>query len=249
MAFRVVARLDIKPPALVKGVHMEGLRKLGDPSDFARLYYEQGADEVIYQDIVASLYGRNGIGALVTATAESVFVPITVGGGIRTISDAAQMIRNGADKVCLNTAAIKSSPLITEISQLLGSQAVVIGIEAKRLKGGWTAMTDCGREHTGRDVLDWVMEAQAHGAGEILLTSIDREGTLTGFDIELITAVRGITQLPLIAHGGAGSPADAVKAFDAGASAVAIASAFHYNRFTVSDFKRALLDANIEVRT
>lgn len=248
MAFRVIARLDIKPPALVKGIHMEGLRKLGDPSEFARDYYLQGADEVNYQDIVASLYGRNGIGSLVTATAESVFVPITVGGGIRTISDAARMIRNGADKVSLNTAAIRTPTLITEIAQLLGSQAVVIGVEAKRHRGRWTAMTDCGREHTGRDVLEWVKQAEDCGAGEVLLTSIDQEGTLGGFDIELIKAVRAITQLPLIAHGGAGDPDDAVKAYDAGASAIAIASVLHYDRYAVSDFKRALADANVEVR-
>ena len=248
MAFRVIARLDVKPPRLVKGVHMEGLRKIGDPSEFARSYYGQGADEINYQDIVASLYGRNGIGELVTSTAENIFVPITVGGGIRSIHDAAQMIRNGADKICLNTTAIKTPSLITGIAGLLGSQAVVVGIEAKRLNGTWTAMTDCGREHTGRDVVKWAEEVQNYGAGEILLTSIDQEGTQTGFDTDLIAAVRSVTSLPLIAHGGAGHPLDAIKAFNAGASAVAIASVLHYGKFQVADFKQALHVAGVEVR-
>jgi cyclase len=248
MAFRVIARLDVKPPSLVKGVHMEGLRKLGEPKDFARRYYEQGADEVMYQDVVASLYGRSGIESLVTATAVSVFVPMTVGGGIGTISEAAQMVRSGADKICINTAAIRSPKLITQIASLLGKQAVVIGIEAKRWNGSWMAMTDCGREHTGRHVLDWVAEAESLGAGEILLTSIDQEGTMSGFDIDLISAVREVTSLPMIAHGGAGEPSDAVKAAHAGASAVGVASALHYERFTVAEAKVALRDAGFEVR-
>ena len=248
MAFRVIARLDIKPPMLVKGVHMEGLRKMGDPSEFARSYYGQGADEINYQDIVASLYGRNGIGSLVTSTAKSVFVPMSVGGGIRTIHDAARMIRNGADKICINTAAIKTPALITEIAALLGSQAMVVGIESKRLGGTWTAMTDCGREHTGLNVLEWAEQLQDLGAGEILLTSIDQEGTLTGFDTKLIRAVRSVTALPLIAHGGAGQPTDAIRAFEAGASAVAVASVLHYDKFQVADFKEALDEAGIEVR-
>ena len=249
MAFRVLSRLDVKPPFLVKGVHMEGLRKVGDPGEFARRYYEQGSDEIIYQDIVASLYERNSIGSLVTATAERVFVPITVGGGIRTVEGAAQMVRNGADKICLNTAAIRTPALIGKIIRLLGSQAVVIGVEAKRLNGSWTAMTDCGREHTGKNVLEWAEELEDLRAGEILLTSIDQEGTLTGFDTELIRAVRSVTSLPLIAHGGAGHPLDAIRAFEAGASAVAIASVLHYDKFKVSDFKEALDSEGIEVRT
>jgi cyclase len=248
VVFRVIARLDVKPPMLVKGIHLEGLRRLGDPGEFARIYYEQGADELNYQDIVASLYGRSSIGELVTKTAANVFVPISVGGGIRTKHDASEMIRNGADKICLNTAAINTPSLISDIAGLLGSQAVTIGIEAKFLKGNWIAMTDCGREHTGKDVLDWVEEVQNLGAGEILLTSIDQEGTQEGFDIKLIEAVRSRTLLPVIAHGGAGHPTDAVKAHRAGASAIALASVLHYERFRISDFKDALSFAGIEVR-
>lgn len=249
MVFRVIARLDVKPPHLVKGVHMEGLRKVGEPGDFARAYYLQGADEINYQDIVASLYQRNGIGNLVTTTAQSIFVPITVGGGLRTISDAAQMIRNGADKVCINTAVITSPGLVTSVGNLLGSQAMVVGIEAKKWNGTWVAMTDCGREHTGKNVMEWARTVEELGAGEILLTSIDQEGTQTGFDLDLIASVRNVTRLPIIAHGGAGHPSDAIKAFDSGANAICIASVLHYGRHSIFDFKETLLSAGIEVRT
>jgi cyclase len=227
---------------------MEGLRKIGVPEEFARTYYHEGADEIIYQDIVASLYARNGISDLVTVTAKSVFVPITVGGGLRSVADAAQMVRNGADKVCINTAVIHEPELITAIGRLLGSQALVVGIEAKKLNGTWTAMTDCGREHTRKNVVEWARQVEELGAGEILLTSIDREGTLTGFDLDLLSAVRNVTRLPIVAHGGAGHPSDAVKAFDAGASAIAIASALHHGHYTISKFKEALHNAGIEVR-
>jgi cyclase len=248
MVFRVIARLDVKPPHLVKGVHMEGLRKVGEPGEFARAYYLQGADEINYQDIVASLYGRNGIGDLVSTTAKSVFVPITVGGGLRTVSDAAQMVRNGADKVCINTAVINSPNLATDVGNLLGSQALVVGIEAKKLNGTWIAMTDCGREHTGKNVFEWAEKVEELGAGEILLTSIDQEGTFAGFDLNLIASVRNVTRLPIIAHGGAGHPSDALKALDAGANAIAIASVLHYGRYTIMDFKETLHSAGIEVR-
>ena len=249
MAFRVIARLDVKPPNLVKGIHMEGFRKIGDPGNFARVYYEQCADEINYHDIVASLYGRNNIGALVSSTAESVFVPITVGGGIRSVEDAADLVRLGADKISINTAAIRDPSLISRVAKMLGSQAVVIGVEAKRKDAQYLAMTDCGREKTGRKVLNWVVEAQALGAGEILLTSIDREGTKSGFDLELIRQVRAVCSIPIIAHGGAGQPIDAVRAHDAGADGIAVASILHSGQYQVEDFKIALATAGIEVRT
>ena len=249
MAFRVIARLDVKPPNLVKGIHMEGFRKIGDPGDFARLYYEQGAAEINYHDIVASLYERNSIGALVSSTAQSVFVPITVGGGVRSVADAAGLVRLGADKISINTAAIRDPNLIYGIARMLGSQTVVIGVEAKRKDTQYLAMTDCGREKTGRNVLDWVVEAQALGAGEILLTSIDREGTKSGFDLELIRQVRAVCSIPIIAHGGAGQPIDAVRAHDAGADGIAVASILHSGQYQVEDFKITLATAGIEVRT
>lgn len=248
MAFRIIARLDVKPPTLVKGIHMEGFRRIGDPSDFATLYYEQGADEINYHDIVASLYERNSISELVSETAESVFVPITVGGGVRSVANATGLVRLGADKICINTAALRDPSLVSDIAKMLGSQAVVIGVEAKSKNGNYQVMTDCGRENTGRNVLDWVLEAQALGAGEILLTSIDREGTKSGFDLELIGQVRKACSIPIIAHGGAGQPIDAVRAHDAGADGVAVASVLHSGQFRVEDFKSALSSAGIEVR-
>jgi len=248
VSFRIIARLDVKPPILVKGIHMEGFRKIGDPGDFARLYYEQGVDEINYHDIVASLYERNSIGSLVSAAAESVFVPITVGGGLRSVANSTELVRLGADKISINTAAIRDPNLISGIAKILGSQAVVIGVEAKIKNTQYVAMTDCGRENTGRNVQDWVMEAQELGAGEILLSSIDREGTKSGFDIELIREVRAVCSIPIIAHGGAGHPIDAIRAHDAGADGVAVASILHSGQYRVADFKSALISAGIEVR-
>ena len=238
----------MKPPALVKGVHLEGVRKLGDPGEFARRYYLAGADEISYHDAVASLYGRNSIGELLTRTASNAFVPVTVGGGIRSLEDATSLVRLGADKVCLNTAAIHTPGLIREISEVLGRQATVLGIEAKRISKGWEAMTDCGRERTGRSVVDWVAEAEAMGAGEVLLTSVDREGTELGFDLDLIASVRNACSVPIVAHGGAGKPMDAVHAERSGADAVAIASVLHFGRHSIKDFKEALGANEIEVR-
>lgn len=249
MAFRVIARLDVKPPALVKGIHLEGVRKLGDPAVFAQRYYEQGADEIDYHDAVASLYARNSIGELITHTSGHAFVPLTVGGGIRSVEDATDIVRRGADKVCVNTAAVARPCLLTEIADVLGSQAVVLSVEAKRLPGGgWEAYTDGGREHSGVDVRAWVERAQALGAGEVLLTSIDTEGTRTGHDLPLIEAVRAVCDVPLVAHGGAGSPAHVVEAQQAGADAAAIASLLHFGIATVADVKAALAAAGVEVR-
>lgn len=227
---------------------MEGLRKIGDPRDFTRKYYESGADEISYQDTVASLFGRNSISELVTDSARSVFIPITVGGGVRSVDDAIRLIRSGADKICVNSAAVRDPQLIRDLSRVLGRQAVVAGIEAKRNQSGWEAMTDCGREHSGLGVLDWIVELESLGAGEIFLTSIDHEGTRKGFDTELIAQCREVSSLPLIAHGGAGAPMDAVRAYEAGADAVALATLLHVDAFTVEDFKAALSDHGVEVR-
>ena len=249
MVFRVIARLDVKPPNLVKGIHLEGLRKLGDPSRFADKYYSDGADEISYQDIVASLYGRNSIQELVSKTANHVFIPLSVGGGIRTAEDAVSLIRAGADKISINTAAIHNPALIAQIGNVLGCQAVILGIEAKRTNGSnWTAMTDCGREHSGKDVLHWVQETVDLGVGEIILTSIDQEGTMLGFDLELIEAVRSVTQVPIIAHGGAGTPEDILLAQKAGANGVALASMLHFEKYTISQIKTYLNSVGIEVR-
>lgn len=248
MAFRVISRLDVKPPHLVKGVHLEGLRRVGDPEKFARRYYEQGSDEVSYQDIVASLYGRSSIADLVSLTAQRSFVPLTVGGGIRTAEDAGLLVRSGADKICINTAAVADPSLIRRVADVLGSQAVVVAVEAKRHMGQWIAMTDCGREHTGRRVIEWSREAEQAGAGEILLTSIDQEGTMGGFDLALIEAVRQVVSIPIVAHGGLGSADDAVLAHDSGADAVAVAAALHLDRVTIQQIKDRLRESGVEVR-
>ena len=249
MTFRVISRLDIKPPNLVKGIYLEGLRKVGDPSLFGAKYYLDGIDEISYQDIVASLYNRNSIRDLVSTTAESVFVPISVGGGIRSINDATELIRSGADKVSINTAAIKNPKFLQELATVLGSQAVILGIEAKKTPGGdYLAMTDCGREHTGKSVQDWVQEASYYGIGEILLTSIDVEGTQKGFDLELLTKVRELTDVPVVAHGGCGKLSDVSDVANAGGDGYAIATVLHYEKFSVMDIKNHLSTVGIEVR-
>ncbi|MBI2489884.1 MAG: imidazole glycerol phosphate synthase subunit HisH [Candidatus Brocadiales bacterium] len=231
---RIIPRLDVKGPNLVKGIRFEGLRVLGPPEYFARQYYEQGADEIIYMDIVASLYGRNNLKEIVSRTARQVFIPITVGGGIRCIDDIKAILRAGADKVAINTAAINNPNLIRESAKVFGSQCIVISIEAKRVGGGkYEAFTDNGRQETGVDVFDWVYQAYKLGAGEILITSIDCEGTGEGYDIELISKVSEIASVPVIACGGAGRLEDIEEVVKhTKVNAVSAASVFHYNQLT-----------------
>lgn len=249
MTFRVIARLDVKPPNLVKGVHLEGLRKIGNPWEFAKKYYEEGADEISYQDIVASLYNRNSIAELVAQTAKDVFIPLSVGGGIRTAQDANNLVRMGADKVIVNTAAVARPTIIRDIADNLGNQAVIVGIEAMNSNSdSWEVMTNCGREHTNRNVIEWVQEVESLGAGELLLTSINREGTRKGFDLELVSRVRKISNLPLIAHGGAGKLSDILDVARAGADAVALATILHHNIIQINEIKNHLRSAGFEVR-
>ena len=246
---RLIGRLDIKGPNLIKGIHLEGLRVIGDPQEYARRYYEQGADELIYIDIVASLYGRNSLGDIVARTARDVFVPLTVGGGLRSIEDVRAMLRAGADKVAINTAAIGRPELITEVAQRFGSQCMVLGIEAKRNGAGkWEAFTDNGREFTGLDVVEWCRRGYELGAGEILLTSVDQEGTRKGFDTALIEAVTNAVPIPVIASGGMGSTAHMVDAFSHGADAIAMADVLHYNRLGMPDIRAAAIEAGLRVR-
>jgi cyclase len=248
MVFRIVARLDVKPPNLVKGVHLEGFRKVGDPANFAFNYFQQGVDEISYQDIVASLYGFNSISELISATASNVFLPLTVGGGIRSVADSRKLLQSGADKVCMNTATISNPKLIRQVADAFGQQAVVVGIEAKRSGTSWLAMTDNGREHTNMDAIDLASRLSDLGAGEIFLTSIDAEGTEKGFDLDLIESVRKVTPLSLIAHGGMGCLEDAVKAHESGADGIAIASVLHWGKLTVSEIKTYLTNKGISVR-
>jgi cyclase len=228
---RVIPRLDIKGPNLVKGIHLEGLRVLGKPEHFARLYYEQGADELVYMDVVASLYGRNSLLDIVSRTAREIFIPFTVGGGLRTLDDIKTVLRAGADKVSLNTAAIARPELIREASLRFGASTIVVSIEAiKRPDGGYEAYTDNGREKTGVDALEWAVRVAELGAGEIILTSIDREGTGKGFDLELTRAVAEAVPIPVIACGGAGTPAHVLEVVQDGkADAVCLASLLHYD--------------------
>lgn len=227
---RIIARLDIKGPNLVKGIHLEGLRVLGKPELFARHYYEAGADEMMYVDIVASLYDRNSLHDIVTRTAKENFIPLTVAGGIRTLDDIRDVLRAGADKVSLNTAAIKRPEIIKEASRKFGSSTIVVTIEAiKQPDGLYLAYTDNGREFTGIEVLRWASMVEELGAGEIVITSVDREGTGLGFDLELTKMVAEAVSIPVIAHGGAGCLEDIESVLDEGkADAVAIASMLHY---------------------
>ena len=247
---RVIARLDIKAPNLVKGIHLEGLRVIGDPAEHALRYYQQGVDELLYIDIVASLYERNNLTDLVARTASEIFVPLTVGGGVRTIDDVSKLLRAGADKVAINTGAVRRPQLITEAAHSFGSQCVVASIEAKRRpQGGWEAYTDNGREKTGLDVVEWAQKLVELGAGEVLLTSVDMEGTRKGFDLELVAALGPKLDVPVIACGGAGNIAHVEQAIRGGADAVAIASLFHYKTETVGSLKAGLGAAGIVVRS
>ena len=235
---RLIARLDIKGKNLIKGVHLEGLRIIGDPNEYAVKYYQQGIDELIYMDAVASLYGRNSLADIIKKTSLNVFIPMTVGGGIRTIEDVSQILRAGADKVAINTAAVESPKLITEIANRFGSQCMVLSVEAKLNEfNSWEVLTNNGRERTGINVIEWVDNGIKMGAGEILLTSVDREGTRKGFDIKLIEAVSKVATVPLIVSGGMGSVQDMSEAVQVGADAVAVADILHYERSTPDKLK------------
>ena len=227
---RIIARLDIKGPNLVKGIHLEGLRVLGSPSNFARYYYENGIDELMYVDSVASLYQRNSLHEIVERTAEETFIPLTVGGGIRTIEDIKKVLRAGADKVSINTAAIKNPEFIKDAANRFGSSTIVVTIETiKTETGKYLAYTDNGREFTGIDSVEWAKELEELGAGELVVTSVDREGTGQGFDLELTSLISRNVSIPVIAHGGAGEVNDICEVFKMGeADAVAVASILHY---------------------
>ena len=236
---RVIPRLDIKGPNLIKGIQLEGLRKVGDPHLFALDYYAQGADELLFVDVVASLYQRNNLTDIIKSAADQVYIPITVGGGVRSLDDVSKLLQSGADKVAINTAAIARPALIAEISQRYGAQCMVLSVEAKRTSAGqWEAFTNNGREPTGRDVVAWVRQAAELGAGEILLTSVDQEGMRRGFDLELLQQVCNAVRVPVIASGGFGEAADLYRAAECGVSGVAIADALHFKRMTVPQVKQ-----------
>lgn len=234
---RIIPRLDIKGPNLVKGIHLEGLRVLGTPSDFASFYYENGADELLFMDVVASLYDRNSLHEIISKTAEKIFIPLTVGGGLRTLSDIKSVLRAGADKVCLNTAAIKNPKIIKEAVYEFGSSTIVISVEAiKQDNDEHLCFIDNGREYTGINVINWVDTIQQLGAGEIILTSVDKEGTGKGFDYELISKVVDNVSVPLVVHGGAGNKndiKDVINKFNI--DAVSVSALFHYDFIKVNN--------------
>lgn len=249
MNTRIITRLDVKGTNLIKGVHLEGLRVIGTVNEYAIKYYEQGADELVYMDIVASLYGRNSLTEIVSKAARDIFIPLTVGGGIRTVEDVNNLLRAGADKVAINTAVVKTPALISQVAQRFGSQCMVLSIEAKKVSSDhWEVYTDCGRERTGISVVEWAIQAEKKGAGEIILTSIDQEGTERGFDCELIKAVSEQVGIPVIASGGYGQFSDFEASVSSGASAVAIAGNFHYEKTTVSEVRHAAKGMRIKVR-
>lgn len=246
---RIIARLDIKQDRLIKGMHLEGWRFLQEPPQkFCASYYQQGIDEIIYVDVVASLYGREKLTEIVKQTTDHVFVPITAGGGVRSLDDATDLLRSGADKVAVCTGAIKDPNLISDISRRYGAQCCVVSIQAKKNGNSWDAYYDIGRENSGRSVVEWAQEAVSLGAGEILLTSIDREGTRKGFDLDLIHQVSSKVQVPVIASGGLGSPEHAAQAFNAGADAVALAYALHYDLCSVAAIKEYCRNVGIPLR-
>jgi cyclase len=247
---RLIARLDIKGANLVKGIHLEGLRVMGSPNEHALRYYLQGVDELVYMDCVASLYGRNHLGDVVMSAARNIFVPITVGGGIRSVDDATQILRAGADKVAVNTAAVANPQLISEIARHFGSQCMVLSIEAKQVGAErWEVYTDNGRERSGLDVIEWVKRGVAMGAGEVLLTSVDREGTRKGFDIALVRAVTAEISVPVIASGGMGKPEDFLEVVrEGGADAVAMADILHYKRAEIGEIRAVADGAGLGVR-
>lgn len=250
MYTRIIPRLDIKGPNLVKGINLEGLRVLGKPEAFARYYYETGADELFYQDAVASLYGRNSLLDIVKKTASEIFIPLTVGGGLRTTDDIKHALRAGADKVSINTAAIKDPELIRRASRTFGSSTIVVSIEAIRKGNGkYEAYVDYGRESTGVDALVWARRAEELGAGELMVTSINKEGTGQGYDLELLAGVSEAVSVPVIAAGGAGSTKHICEAIELGkADAVSMASILHYDAIDKVNFNSAeySLEGNIE---
>jgi len=249
LAARVVPCLDVTAGRVVKGVGFVELRDAGDPVELAARYDAEGADELVFLDITASSDGRETLYDVVAATAEQVFIPLTVGGGVRSVGDVRRLLRAGADKVGLNTAAVARPELVSEAADAFGAQCVVVAIDARRRGSGWEVVTHGGRTATGRDAVEWAAEIEARGAGEVLLTSIDRDGTGDGFDLDLLRAVGDAVNLPVIASGGAGSAAHMVAGVvEGGASAVLAATIFHFGQLSVGAVKEALRDAGVPVR-
>lgn len=248
VAVRVIPCLDVAAGRVVKGVNFLNLRDVGDPVELASKYYEQGADEITFLDVTATVDNRDTTYDVVRATAEQVFIPLTVGGGVRSAEDVARLLASGADKVGVNSAAIARPGLVGEIADRFGAQVLVLSLDVKRSGGRFVVTTHGGRTETDLDALDWAREAIERGAGELLVNSIDADGTKKGFDLELIAAIRELSSVPVIASGGAGAAGDFAPAIEAGADAVLAASVFHSGELTIGDVKRALNDAGLVIR-
>jgi cyclase len=257
VAIRVIPCLDVDAGRVVKGVNFLGLRDAGDPVELAAAYDAQGADELVFLDITASAHGRDTMVDVVARTADQVFIPLTVGGGVRSVDDVDRMLRAGADKVSLNTAAIARPELLTEVAGRFGAQCVVVSVDARRAAppagaadglSGFEVTTHGGRRGTGLDAVVWARQATELGAGEVLLNSMDADGTRAGFDLELIAAVRAAVDVPVIASGGAGQVADFAPAVAAGADAVLAASVFHFGTIRIGEVKQSLREAGHPVR-
>jgi cyclase len=251
LSVRVIPCLDVDAGRVVKGVNFKDLHDAGDPVELAALYGEQGADEITFLDVTATVDDRSTTYELVRHTAENVFIPLTVGGGIRSVADVGRLLESGADKVSVNSAALGNPQLIDDIAKHFGSQVLVLSVDAKRAPGpasGFVVTTHGGRRDTTRDALEWASEGCRRGAGEVLLNSIDADGTKAGYDVEMIEALRVLVAVPIVASGGAGSASDAVAAYHAGADAVLAASIFHHDKVSVADVKAQLHKAGAVVR-
>ena len=249
MQTRIIVKLDVKPPYVVKPVHFEGLRKVGTPAEFAKKYYNQGADEIIYVDIVSSLYQRDMVAEQIELTARELFIPFGVGGAIKSIDDISKLFHMGADKVAINTFIVQEdASLINRASEIFGNQAIVVNIEAKKWDNHWECYTDCGRIQSGKDVIEWAKEVEQRGAGEILLQSVDHDGRRRGFDLELCKEVVGAVDIPVVVASGAGTLEDIKQVIEyANPSGVAIASLLHYDNVTIGEIKTYLTNNGIEV--
>jgi imidazole glycerol-phosphate synthase subunit HisF len=247
---RIIARLDIKNHNLIKGINLEGLRVIGEPNQYALKYYNEGIDEIIFMDAVASLYGRNNLYEIISKASKNIFIPITVGGGIRSVEDASKAFKSGADKVAVNTAAVENKDLINRLSKKFGSQSIVLSIEAKKIREDyWEVFTNSGRQETGLDVIEWAKNCEKRGAGEILLTSVDKEGTNKGFDCELFSNISKSINIPIIASGGFGKPSDMTNLNDISkVDAIAVAYALHYKKFSIMDIRKEAVKSNIKIR-
>lgn len=248
MKKRVIGRLDIKKNTLIKGVHLEGLRRIGDPCIYARKYYDESIDEILLLDSVATLHGRNALGNVIAEITKDVFIPITVGGGIKDLEQARNLLLSGADKLAINTKALEQPDIINELVCSFGSQAIVASLQIKRINNGWRLMTHFGREVNEKPLEHWVEEVQDRGAGEIMITSIDYDGTNKGFDMEVLEHIRTRLDIPLICSGGISNATQAMNCLKSGADAIAIASAFHYEKISPIEIKSELKLSGLDIR-